>query len=327
MYLLWRTWRIAILLLALSQSCVAMRAAKGDTVERSNCNNADTIARIRKPVQSETPDLVNILMLDFYATFNAIRFENAPTRDLVTQLNVYYNFNLDNQVKTRYFLLRTTLFNEYGFCHYLDSVTVKTEDNLRLRNNIQLTLYQKLSAQAGFEMSTQCWRKWLPEPDSSKHRDRFLYSDYMSPGYLSYSAGLGFDFLEGGVAYLGLAAGKITRIRNQRIFEERGAENLYGVAIGEKQKLDWGLNLTTTIPVQKLSRQFYWEFNSNLFVPGLTLPYVKSYTCDATLVLHYVFFRFLRLSLRTQFRYDEQIQTKVFISQHFSLGFYLSNKL
>lgn len=298
-----------------------------DSVERSLISNADTLAKIRRPSEAETPDLLNILMLDFYTTFNAVRFDNAPTPDLIPQLNVYYNFNLDNQIKTRYFLLRTLLFNEYGFCHYFDSVTVKTEDNLRFRNNIQFSVYKSLSIQAGVEMTTQCWRKWLPDPDSGKPGSRFLYSDYMSPGYLNYSAGISLNFLEGGVVYLGLVGGKVTRIRNQEIFQERREELLYGLSKGERQKLDLGASLNGTIPVQKLGKQFYWELNTSLFIPGKSFSYLQTYTGDATIVVHYLFFRFMRLSLRTQVRYDKLIQPGIFVSQHFSLGFYLSNKL
>jgi hypothetical protein len=314
-------------LAAICASSAELMANVPAGAERTTPTPADTLAKITAPSKALKPDLESVLMLDFFTTFNAVRYDNQTMPDQVPQLNVYYNLNLDNQLRSRFFALRTILFNEYGFRHYFDSVTVKTDDNLRLRNTIQVKLYRELSIQAGTDFNTQCWKKWLPEEDTSLGRSRYLFSDYQSPGYVVYSMGVGLNFLKGGTLNLGLVGGKVTRIRNQNIFEERGAETLYGLKKGERKKAEWGISLNSAIPAQKLGSHFFWEFNSSLFIPGATSGFAKTYTGDAMAALYYVFLKYMRLSLRTDLKYDEQVQSKLFMVQRFSIGFYLSNKL
>jgi hypothetical protein len=156
---------------------------------------------------------------------------------------------------------------------------------------------------------------------------RYLYSDYCSPGYALYSLGAGFNFLESAAVYLGLVGGKITRVRNQQIFDDRGVQKLYGVEKGERRRVEWGINLLVSIPPQLFSKHFGWECSGALFAPKANISRLRSYTVESSNVLHYMFLKHMRLSLRTQIQYDEAIQEGIFIANNLSLGFYLSNKL
>jgi len=272
-------------------------------------------------------DIINILVLDFFTTINVIKYEHEIESSQIPQLNSYYNITVNNVGKTRYFSLRTFIYNEYGFRHYFDSVTVKTEDNFRFRNNIQVPLSPKFMLQAGIEQKTQLWRKWEQRQDTMQANVRYLYTDYYSPGYTIYSLGAGLNFLEGAAVYLGLVGGKITRIRNQRIFDDRGVSKLYGITKGERRIVEWGVNMLVSIPPQLLSRHVGWELSASLFAPRTAISRVRSYTAESSSVIHYMFLKHMRLSLRTQVQYDEAVQEKVFVANHLSLGFYLSNKL
>ncbi len=273
------------------------------------------------------PDIVNVLVLDFFATIHAVKYENSMESSQIPQLNAYYNVSINNLAKTKHFSLRTFIYNEYGFRYYFDSLTVKTEDNFRVRNNIQVRLHKNLSVQGGFEIRTQLWKKWEHRTDTMQVSTRYLYTDYYSPGYSIYSLGAGITILENAAVYLGLVGGKITRIRNQQIFDDRGAKKLYGVDRGEVRKVEWGLNLLASVPPQLVSKHFGWEASASMFAPKAAIGRLKSYTAESTIVLHYMFLKHMRLSLRSQMQYDESIQSKVFISNWLSLGFYVSNKL
>src|SRR5690606_25070079 len=197
----------------------------------------------KSPPAGRPPDIVNTLVLDFFATVSIAKYENIMESSQIPQLNAYYNWSINNVLKIKRFNLRTFIYNEYGFRHYFDSLTIKTEDNFRLRNNLQIQLSLHISLQAGFDQRTQLWKKWDQRTDSTNHEVRFLYSDYSSPGYSMFSFGVGHNFPAGAAIYLGLAGGRITQMRNQRIFDERGMRKLYGLEKGERKKVEWGVNL------------------------------------------------------------------------------------
>ncbi len=293
-----------------------------DSVSNRNDSGA---ASIRK--EGRAPDLVNVTVLDFFTTVHAIQYENVMESNQVAQLNAYYNWSVNNLARTGKLSIRTFIFNEYGFRHYFDSLTVKTEDNLRIRNNLQLTPGKLFMIQCGIDQRTQLWKKWAHREDTLNGSRRYLYSDYGSPGYTMYSLGMGVNFAQGPAIYLGLVGGKITRIRNQKVFDERGASTLYGLKKGERRKVEWGMNLLVSVPPYRISKHFGWELSGTVFAPRTGIGRMRSYTAEGSNVLHYMFLRHMRLSWRTQVQYDEAIQTKIFVANHLSLGFYLSNKL
>ena len=299
-----------------------------DTICRSVEIVGDTLPRkIQLHATKREPDVINTLVLDFFTTIHAVKYENGIESSQIPQINAYYNISINNWAKTKHFSLRTFIYNEYGFRHYFDSLTIKTEDNFRFRNNIQIGLYKRISLQGGLEVRTQLWKKWEQRTDTGQVKTRYLYTDYNSPGYSIYSLGAGINFLEGAAAYLGLIGGKITRIRNQQIFDDRGSQKLYGIKKGERRKIEWGVNLTVSVPPQLFLKHFGWEASATVFAPKAAIGRVKSYTAECNAVLHYMFLKHMRLSLRTQMQYDELIQPRIFVANWLSLGFYLSNRL
>jgi hypothetical protein len=74
-------------------------------------------------------------------------------------------------------------------------------------------------------------------------------------------------------------------------------------------------------------KHFGWEASANIFAPKAAIGRLKSYTAESSVVLHYMFLKHMRLSLRSQMQYDESIQQQVFMANWLSLGFYVSNKL
>ena len=291
---------------------------------------ADTVVR-----QAEMADLSgleplfeNVFIYDFFTTLNALHYEHARTSDQRNELNIYYNLTLNNQFRTKFVTLRSYFFNEYGTRHFFDSLTIKGPDNFQIRNVLEVKLIKnQIRLQLGATGKSQFWRTYNYRKDSLSQDERFLYSDYFSPGYITYSLGLSYRFLRNATLDLGLVGGKTTKIRNQEIFETRREKRLYGMNKGERKKDSHGLNITLNVPPRKLSKHIGWEFHGVLFADKEQLGRLAGYTYNMMNVWHYMFLKNLRLSLRTQLAYDEHIDHRVFMMNMFSIGFYLSNKI
>ena len=275
------------------------------------------------------PILENVLIYDFFTTVNGLHYENAQSPNQVNELNFYYNITINNNFKTRFFTLRSYFFNEYGVRHFFDSVTIKGQDNFQIRNTLQFEIIKKyLKFQIGVTGRSQFWKTYnYRQADTGMNTSKYLYSDYFSPGYITYSCGLSYKFLSNATIDIGLAGGKITKIKNQDIFDERETTKLYGVEKGEHKKVSYGANLIINVPPRKIGKHFGWECAGTIYADKDQLGRLSGYTVDAMNVLHYMFLKNLRVSLRTQVKYDEQINDKVFLSNMLSIGFYLSNKI
>lgn len=276
---------------------------------------------------AKAPDLVNTLILDFFTTLNAVHFTNSLEADQRSQVYFYYNFTVSNNARFRRFAFRTNIFNEYGYRYYFDSLPQKVEDQYYIRNTVQVPVWKGLSLQGSFHAKTQFWKTYSYREDANGVPQRYLYSDYFSPGYLLYSAGLSLNFMDNATINLGLVGGKTTRIKNQQIFEDRKSRKLYGLEKGERSKVAYGMNLLVNVPPQKIQKHLAWELSGQLFAPKEQLFRTKGYTLSANNAFHYIFLKYLRLSIRTQLEYNETVQSKTLLINHVSLGFYLSNKI
>lgn len=289
---------------------------------------ADTSRPQSRPRPAKkTHDLTNTLILDFFTTLNGIKYDNATQADQRSQLYFYYNATANNSLSTKYFTLRSYFFTEYGFHYYFDSVSLKSEDGIRMRHNLQIPFSKHFGAQAGIDLKNQLWKTYAYRPNTAGGYDRYLYTDYSSPGYTIYSLGGTYKFMGDASLDVGLVGGKITRIRNTDIFTERKAKTLYGIKKSERRKVEWGINMQVSVPPKMYGKHFAWELSGNLFAPKDSIGALKSFKADAYNVVHYIFFRHMRLSLRTQLAYDRSVQDKIFWMNALSLGFYLSNRL
>lgn len=274
------------------------------------------------------PLFENVFIYDFFTTINALHYENSRTGDQRNELNFYYNITLNNHFKTKYLSLRSYFFNEYGVKHFFDSVTIKGQDDVQIRNVLEIKLVnKKLKAQIGAIARSQFWRTYSYRLNSQNEEERYLYTDYFSPGYITYSCGLSYSFMKNATLDIGIVGGKTTKIRNQEIFDERKQTILYGLEKGERKKVTYGLTLVLNVPPRKLSKHIGWECTGNLYADKDQLGRLQGYTYEAMNVLHYMFLKNLRLSLRTHIKYDEAINNRVFMMNMISIGFYISNKI
>jgi hypothetical protein len=269
----------------------------------------------------------NVLRYDFYGTAAAVSLINKPDKTEKGNFQLYYNATINNRLNIDKFSWSFFLFNEYGYKKYFDSLGIKNEDGYNLRNTVQWALYKKkLKLNANVNIKSQIWRTYQYNVTDST-TEKILYSAYFSPGYVMYSGGLAFITNDNIAFELGMVSGKTTKIKNQEIFDDRKSKKLYGLDKGEKKKVDYGLTFIITAPIVELRKNIYWETNSVFFSKNKSLKSLNEYTMDVNSAFHFLFWKYLRLSLRTKIIYDKEVQDQVFMSNQISFGFYLSNKM
>jgi hypothetical protein len=273
-------------------------------------------------------DLTNIFIYDFFTSFSLLNFQNAIDNEQKNQLNFYYSGTINNTLKAKKFTYKLFLFNEYGFKHFIDSTTIKNQDAFTVRNTMQIPfLHRSLLFNIAFDIKSQLWHAYNVRQSLSGNTERYLYTDYFSPGYKIFSMGLSFITKHAINIDLGIVGRKITKIRNDNLYETRKSTILYGVERGEVKKTDFGINIAINAPMRNLKSNIAWECNAIIFALKSDVFVLNAYTFDITNAFHFLFLKHLRLSVRSQIKYDKNIQSSIYSMNTFTLGFYINNKL
>jgi hypothetical protein len=269
-----------------------------------------------------------IFYYDFFTTLTAIHHINSLNPNDVNNLYYYYNIDLKSNFEFRKIKWDMYLFNDYGARHFFDSITAKTQDQLTFKNSFYYPLLKnKLYFSVSANTQTQLFNSHQYRTDDKGLRQRYLYDGYMSPGIIIYAGGLTFEPGGNSVLTLGLGSSKVTKVKNQKIFETRNEDTISGVEKGKVKKSEIGLSLTSTVPLQHAGKHLHWEFYGNVFAPLQKLKSISAYTIDVNNVFHISLLKYVRLSLRTKLEFNAEQNPKPRIQNHVSLGFYLSNHL
>lgn len=274
------------------------------------------------------PDIINTLVYDFFATANGIYYENARNTDQINEFNFQYNVTINNTLQIKKYTFRFYFYNEYSLRYIVDSITTKGLDALQVRYGLQRQIKKNVNVQGNFAVKSQVWPTYQYRPSATgDYTEKYLYSDYFSPGYITYNVGLSYIFLDNATVNFGLAGGRTTKIRNKDIFRERKATRLYGLDTGNLRYTTYGLSLQLGVPPQMLNKHFGWECNASLYADRKQLGRLAGYSFDVQNTFHYVFFKHFRFSLKSSLQYDELINNKVFMMNALLVGFYLSNRI
>jgi len=268
-----------------------------------------------------------LLYYDFYTTltaFHSLNNDDQPNNNLF----FYYNVDIKNKITYRNFTWDLYLFNDYGVKHFFDSITIKTQDQLTIKNSVGYPLYKrKYSFTISANTQTKLWKTHQLRTNDRGIQERFLYDGFMSPGTIYYAGGISYYASGNAVVMFGLGSSKVTKIRKQSIFEERNETEISGLKKGEYKRSEFGLTCTATVPLQKLSRIIHWEYFCNVYAPINSLKEIKKYTVAVNNVFHVVLLKYVRISWRTKIDYNPLQNEKAIIENQISLGFYLSNHL
>lgn len=303
--------------MALGAACDAQSQ---DSLKQAAAPNADTAQK-----EEKAPDLTNTLILDFFISIDGSSFLNPQQSTQHDNFYGYTTLSLNNTANIRRVSVRAAFNSEYGIRAFRDSATAKAADQYEYQVFLDAPLSRKewLRVQCGINVKSQFSKTYLPTDSGTK----ILFTDYFSPGYILYTAGFSFRFLESATFDIGLVGAQTTRIRNEEIYESRQTDELYGVPRGKRKVTELGINLILNIPPYRLGKHFGWACAGQMFAPNKDIGRLAGYTYSINNSLHYIFLKYMRLSLATQVAYDESVSNKVFLRNQLTLGFFLSNTL
>lgn len=269
-----------------------------------------------------------IFYYDFFTTLTALHQINNLNANEKNNLYFYYNVDIKSNLQFRKIKWDVYLFNDYGRRYFFDSISLKTQDQLNLKNSVYYPLYHsKIFFALAANTQTQLFNTYQYRTNMLGEQEQFLYDGFMSPGTIVYSGGLTYEAGGNSIINIGLGSSKVTKIKNQKIFETRNESNISGLEQGVRKKKTFGIAITTTVPLQKISRHLFWEFYENLFAPLEKLSDFKTYTLEINNVFHVLLLKYVRLSLRSKVNYDYELNPKPVFQNQISLGFFLSNHL
>lgn len=279
-----------------------------------------------QPAKKPARQLNVVTVFDFFTTLTGVHHTNGVTASDRNNLSVYYNFTINNKIKSGKLVITNYYYTDLGLRDYQDSITQISEDQFIIKNAVAFQLMKsRLSFNLATNAKSQYFRHYEYRPDSTGRMERYLYTAYLSPGYRNFSCGLRFDFTDKVALELGVVNGKTTLIRNQDIFGSRMVAKLYGLEKGTRKKSEAGFNLVLTMTPQKIYKSLYMENFSQFNVNKADVKLLSRYRMDINNAVHLIFLKHFRLTLRTQCRYDLSISSKISLSNHFSVGFYLNN--
>lgn len=282
---------------------------------------------IKEDPLKTSKQIKTITNIDFFTTFAGISFINGQSADEQGSFYLYYNLTINNQVKYNLFALNSYYFTELGIKIYFDSITSFSEDQYNFKNAISYKFGKsKFMLNISTNAKSQYFKHYDYKADSMGNLNRYIYTDYRTPGYINYSFGIKYEINENYFLEFGLINGRKTLIRNQTIFESREASQLYGLERGMHQKIEFGLNLVITIITHEISKSLYFENFSQFNVNKRDISQIIDYKADINNAFHFIFLKHFRLTVRTKILYDINISDKPKIINSLTLGFYVSNK-
>lgn len=268
----------------------------------------------------------SVTVIDFFTTFAGIQFVNGQSADERNSLYLYYNVTVNNKITAGKLLVTNYYFTELGIKKFADSITSISEDQYNFKNALSYNLGKsKLAFNLSVASKSQYFRHYNYRKDSAGSLNRYLYTTYLSPGYVNYSGGIKYNINAYCSLEFGLANARKTKIRNQAIFDSRRLQSLYGLEKGVQKKTDFGFNLVFSAIQHKLLKDLYWENFSQFGVNNKDIDMLKSYRADVNNAFHYKFLKHFRFTLRTKFLYDISVYDKPKLINSFTLGFYLNN--
>jgi hypothetical protein len=262
--------------------------------------------------------------LDFYTTLT--RYSSYQGKEILTKLaHMYYNLTITNKTPIGKSKLTNSFFNEFGYKGISDSTSTISEDQYVLRNNFLFPLKnKKLLLNLSHSNRSQFWPHYtFVRTDSLIRKIRF--SNYLSPAFTLFSGGLQYQVNPKLSFEFGVLGGKITKVKDQSLFESRKRKNLYGLNEGEKRKVNFGVSITCNALLMRIFKSLYWETLCQIFISKEHLVNPSNFTYNLNNAFHIFLLKYVRLTARTSFAMDKSNVESYTLSNHVSIGFYLNN--
>jgi len=250
-----------------------------------------------------------------FSDFHFVNWEHDANADQVMVLQ-YFKCRMTAE-NDRGFSISNQFVHNLGFQSYFDSITkVYLDDNsfntkidFRIKKNYAIVFNSALTSRLlnGFDYSV----------NDSGRQILTLNSSFLTPLIWTFSFGLGVTWKDFGSLTLGLTGGKLTYIRETKIFEIRQVTEFWGVPSGKDHVFEYGLSLQFLANMD-FCKRLHWDCDLLLF---------KNYHDPIDLTLKNLIGirinKFLKTSIQTRVFYEEKVSKNVQLENLISLGFYV----
>lgn len=267
----------------------------------------------------------NNFRLDFFLTLHgSLALNHADQSGWKNLFQSYYNLTLNDRFQLGLAEIRLNLFHEWGYI-WKEQKGQHKEDLFQYNIDLLVGPSSKWKWSANFQSKTQLFNHYQFKDNLTDKR--YLESAYFTPGYLTFGAGMSYLWSQGGKVELALIGGQLTKMRNQKVYNERQTNEIAGIQQGEKSKFKLGIGLQFQQPIRKLTKQIFWENQSRFSVRNFKTSIRSSCVFDMQNAFYFLTLKYLRIGLRSVVQYNPDLSEKLMTSQLILFGFYLSNKL
>jgi hypothetical protein len=301
---------------ALLLLCIMHDLSSGQPVARK-----DTV-RSHTPDSLNHPDNTSRLRftgeLEYSLTFSNLLLVNWMHENDADHIMGLQNLKYRTLVENSHgFSISNLFIHNLGIQSYFDSITKVYMDDNTLTTKIAFRIKKQYSFDFSSNLTTQCLQGFDYTVNDSGKQVLLLNSAFLTPLTWTFSLGAGITWKEFGSLTLGLTGGKLTYVRQTRIFKIRHIHEFWGVKEGKNPYLEYGLSLQFLVNKNFLKR-VHWDCDLLLF---------KNYNCPIDLnVKNMIGIRinkFFKTSIHTRLFYEEKVSKNLQLENLVSIGFYL----
>ena len=256
--------------------------------------------------------------LDYSLSANCFLFINYRNNANTNQAGLYQNLKFQCTIGNETYFTMTNIFiHNLGVRHYFDSITQMNEDDNSLTTRLNLKLFHELTFTFNSNITTRLLKGFDYMINDSGQLVKLLNGSFLTPLIWTFSWGVSYSWIHFGSLTLGINGGKLTHIRENKIFQIRGINSYYGIEKGDNHLLEYGMVFHLLID-KDLFAILYWNCDLLLF---------KNYNRPIDMTLKNLFGlkinKFLKTSLSTKILYEEKLSRHLQVENLLSIGFYI----
>jgi hypothetical protein len=300
-----------VLLCIANHLSIGQHMTRGDTLRSSG--SSDSVRH-----EQNTSHLRFTGELDYSVTFSNLLLVNWLHEKNADQIMGLQNLKYRMVIENAHSLSISNLFiHNLGFQSYFDSITKVYLDDNTLTTKIDLRIKKNLSFVFNSNLTTQCLQGFDYGVNDSGKQVLLLNSAFLTPLVWTFSLGAGMTWKDFGSLTLGLTGGKLTYIRQTRIFSIRHITEFWGVSQGKNPLLEYGLSLQFLVNKDFLKR-VHWDCDLLLF---------KNYNASLDLnfknLIGIRINKFFKTSIQTRLFYEEKVSKNIQLENLVSIGLYV----
>ena len=254
--------------------------------------------------------------LDYTLAVDGLFLKNYQQSHDVNQAGINQNlkflYSIDNGDEIK---LTNSFIHNLGFRYFFDSIVQVNVDDNTLITRLEFSLFQKINITFNSNLTSRFLNGFDYMINDSGQQVKILNSAFMTPLIWTFSWGVGYSWVKFGSLNLGITGGKLTYIRERKIFDIQKVNSFYGIEKGKNHLFEYGMSFQLQID-KDLCNFLHWNFDLLLF---------KNYQMPIDMTFKNLFGikinKFLKTSLSTKILYEEKLNKHLQFENLLSIGF------